>query len=122
MFVKSNNSVMASAEDQLRTSNAWIPYKSMWHPISVPAKTILLKEGSVSKRLFKIIKGALRVWFNHDGKEISFQFFMEGEVVCSVESFRKQVPSQFYIETIEPCELRWISNEDLAIVWHKTVF
>jgi CRP-like cAMP-binding protein len=104
---------MISVEDQLRINKAWKPYKSYWQSLSVPAKTVLLKEGSYANQLFKIKKGSLRVWFNHDGKEISFQFFFEGDVVCSVESFRKHVPSMFNIETIEPCELVWISKKDL---------
>ena len=109
-----------TAQEQIR--NAWKPYKSMWHSLAVPGKTILLKEGDFSQKLFKVIKGALRVWFNHDGKEISFQFFFEGDVVFSVESFRKHVPSQFYIETITPCELMWIGKSDLDKVIAENAF
>lgn len=113
---------MPSTEQLQRIKEAWKPYKYMWHSIAVPAKTILLKEGSISRKLFKVTRGALRVWFNHDGKEISFQFFMEGDVVSSIESLRKQLPSQFCIETLEPCELRWISKADLDTVLAQDAF
>lgn len=111
---------LTAQESKLK--EAWSAYKSMWHPISVPAKTILLKEGAYANKLFKVINGALRVWFNHDGKEISFQFFFEGDVVCAVESFRKNVPSMFNIETIEPCELIWISKPDLDTVVAESAY
>jgi CRP-like cAMP-binding protein len=91
----------------------WDEYVSYYHRIEVPAGTILLKEGKVSKKAFMIEKGCLRVWFINNGKDITFQFFFENEVVSSGESFRKNIPSYFTIETIEPSVLHWIHKKDL---------
>jgi CRP-like cAMP-binding protein len=68
----------------------WDEYVSYYHRIEVPTGTILLKEGEVSKKAFMIEKGCLRVWFNNNGKDITFQFFFENEAVSSAESFRKK--------------------------------
>jgi CRP-like cAMP-binding protein len=91
----------------------WDEYVSYYHRIEVPAGTVLLKEGQVSKKAFMIEKGCLRVWFNNNGKDITFQFFFENEAVSSGESFRKKIPSFFTIETIEPSILHWIHKKDL---------
>jgi CRP-like cAMP-binding protein len=100
----------------------WQKYLHLWHFMEAPAKTTLLEEGTVARKLYRIIKGAARGWFNHDGKEISFQFFFEGDTVSSIESFRKGVPSAFSIETIEPCELHWMYKTDLDFVIQDDVF
>ena len=75
-----------------------------------PAKTTLLSEGEVSQNIYFIKKGVIRMWFNKDGKDITFQFFMEQCAVCSIDSFFNQTPSLFYIETIEECEVMMMSK------------
>src|ERR1700749_2943824 len=91
----------------------WDEYASYYHRIEVPAKTVLLKEGDVSKKAFLIEKGCIRVWFNNQDKDITFQFFFENEFVSGAESFRKSLPSFVTIETIESSVLNWISKKDM---------
>ncbi|MBT2621434.1 Crp/Fnr family transcriptional regulator [Chryseobacterium sp. ISL-6] len=73
--------------------------------MEVPAKTILLKEDEVSLHAYYVEKGMARAWYNNDGKDITFQFFMENTMFSSLESFRKGLPSMVSFETIEPCVL-----------------
>jgi len=94
-------------------------FESFYHPLKVPAKTILLREGEISKRAFIIKEGCLRVWFNNDGTDTTFQFFFEGENVSSIESFRKQTPSLFTIETIESCTLCFVYKEDMDKIFKE---
>ena len=91
----------------------WDKHMSYYHRIEVPAGTVLLKEGEFSKKAFLIEKGCLRACFNNEGKDITFQFFFENEVASSGESFRKNIPSPFTIESIEPSVLHWIYKRDL---------
>jgi len=91
----------------------WGDYISCFKRIEVPARTVLLYEGEVSKKLFLIESGCLRVWFNNNGKDITFQFFFENNVVASVESFRKNIPSVVTIETIEPSVIWWMHKKDI---------
>ena len=91
----------------------WNDYISCFKRVVVPAKTVLLKEGEISKKLFLIEKGCIRVWFNNNGKDITFQFFFENNTVASIESFRKKFPSPVAIETIEPSVLWWIHKKDV---------
>ena len=94
----------------------WSRYTGFFSCMSVPAKTVLLSEGDVSKKIFLVEKGAIRAWFNHDGKDMTFQFFFEKEVVASIESFRKNTPSPVTIETLEPSTIWWAHKTDIDIL------
>jgi CRP-like cAMP-binding protein len=91
----------------------WDNYVSCFKKIKTPAKTTLLQEGEISKKVFFIETGCIRVWFNKDGQDITFQFFLEGDRVSSTESFKKNIPSIVTIETIEPCTLWVINKKDM---------
>lgn len=80
--------------------------------IHVAAKTVLLAEGETVQKMFFIEKGSLRIWFNHDGKDLTTQFFFEGEAATSLESFLYGEPSRFTVETMEDCRLRVFSKAD----------
>ncbi|MBX2932010.1 MAG: Crp/Fnr family transcriptional regulator [Chitinophagaceae bacterium] len=97
--------------------------KSEWNKFSqyfkrqeIPAKTILLEEGKISKTIFFIEKGCLRTWVNVNGKEITTQFFFEGDKISSIESFRTKQPSLYTIESLEPCVLQTISQKDFQSI------
>ena len=90
----------------------WDTYIGLHKRIEVPAKTILLEEGEISKRSFLIEKGCVRVWFNNNGKDTTFQFFFENEGLASLESFRKNIPGMFTIETIEPAIIHVLHKKD----------
>ena len=91
----------------------WIEYTSYFNRLEVATKTILLEEGEISKKLFIIEKGCIRVWFNNNGKDLTTQFFFENQSVASIESFMKKMPSPVVIETIEPSIVWWIQKSDL---------
>lgn len=80
--------------------------------LSVPARTLLLEEGRVADRLFLIRSGCLRLFFNDEGREITFQFFFESDFVASFDSLHKRQPSLFSLESIEPAELSVIERDD----------
>lgn len=80
--------------------------------IAVPARTVLLEEGKVADRLYLIRKGCLRLFFYNEGKDITFQFFFEGDFVASFDSMHKRAPSLFGLESIEPSELAVIGREE----------
>ncbi|WP_406843579.1 Crp/Fnr family transcriptional regulator [Flavobacterium soyae] len=98
------------------TDEKWNEYTSCFNRIEVPAKTVLIEEGEVSKKLFIIEKGCIRVWFNNNGKDLTSQFFFENQSVASIESFIKKFPSPVVVETIEPSVLWWISKNDVDTI------
>ena len=79
----------------------WKQCESLFEKIELPSKTTLLCEGDTAARMYIVKKGCLRLWFNHDGKDITFQFFFENQAVSSFESFFGDQPSIFSLESIE---------------------
>ncbi|MBS7253274.1 Crp/Fnr family transcriptional regulator [Flavobacterium branchiicola] len=94
----------------------WDKFDHLFKRQEVPAKTILLQEGEISRTMFFIEKGCLRTWVNNDGREITTQFFFEGDKVSSIESFRTNQLSLYSIESLEPCILQTISQQDFQNV------
>lgn len=94
---------MKSSENQM-TAIEWAVLFGL-ESITVPARTQLVEEGSIARKIYIIEKGALRIWLNKKGTEITSQFFFEGKLVTSLESFLSLQPSDFYLETIEECKL-----------------
>ena len=68
-----------------------------------PAKSLLVKEGALAKKLFFIEAGCCRCWFDAgEGKEVTMNFGFEGGFVSSMETLIAQEPSWYSVETLEP--------------------
>lgn len=92
--------------------NEQFPFLIGTDSLLIPPKTILLEEGKVADRLYLIRKGCLRLFFYNKEKDITFQFFFEGDFVASFDSLYKQQPSLFSLESIEPTEVFTIKRVD----------
>lgn len=79
----------------------WEEYSPLFKREAIPAKTILLREGEVARRMYFIEKGSIRLFFNDFKKDVTAQFFFEDSFVCSMESFLEHKPSRFSLETLE---------------------
>lgn len=91
----------------------WNKFGGIFVERKIESKTVLLKAGEIAKYVHFIKKGCLREWFNKDGKDITFQFFVEGQPVSSIDSFMNGIPSLFSIESIEPSTIISISKNDI---------
>ena len=100
--------------------NKWEIFRPYFKQIEVPAKTILLEEGNVSRTMYIIEKGCLRTWINNNGKDITTQFFFEGDGVSSIESFMTNKPSLYTIESIEPCIIQTITQKDFQDTFNNS--
>ena len=100
--------------------NDWVKFDHLFIRQEVPARTILLREGEVSRHAHVIERGCLRTWFNHDGKDITTQFFFENDRVASIESFKTDQPGLLTIESIEPSILRTISKENFQFILEQS--
>jgi CRP-like cAMP-binding protein len=77
-----------------------------------PAKTLLVKEGALAKKLFFIDKGCCRTWFDDDGREVTYQFLFEGNFVSSFETIISNAQSWYSVETLEPTVVYSTSIEE----------
>src|ERR1700761_5524910 len=76
--------------------------KSNFQQEEFPAKTLLVEEGHLARKLYFIEKGLARVFLDSDGKQGTFQFLKEGHFISSYESILSHEPSWYSIETLEP--------------------
>lgn len=98
----------------------WGEFQALFKREELPAKTVLLDEGKISNSIFYIEKGCLRTWFNNNGKDVTFQFFTEAQMVSSIESFKTNQPSQFTIETIETSIVHSMTKNDFQHVLEQS--
>lgn len=91
----------------------WAELAHLFRRRTVKPGTVLLKEGQVACNMFLIEEGCLRTAYDHQGRDITCQFFFEGEGVSSFESFQFGTPSLFRIEAVERSVLRVVSRPDL---------
>lgn len=73
---------------------------------------ILLKIGDVNEKLYFIVIGALHCFYYIKEKPVSAWFFFEKEMVVSIGSFYRQVPSEECIVAMEPSILLYITKAD----------
>jgi CRP-like cAMP-binding protein len=82
-----------------------------------PPKVVLLREGDVARDLYLVLKGCIRVYLiREDGREVTVQFFLEGGMVASAESFWTGKPSRAYLETLEETEVLILAEDRLKPV------
>lgn len=79
----------------------------------VPKRFLLTRQGDVARDVFFINKGLLRLYYHHDGEEVTAFIFREKLFAASYESFLKKEPSVQSLETLEECELLSIFFERL---------
>ena len=60
-----------------------IPFEEM----TFGRREVLLPAGAVADKVFLIQSGILRESFVEHGKDVTVQFFFEGQAVASIESF-----------------------------------
>jgi CRP-like cAMP-binding protein len=94
-----------------RDQKNWATFQDSFVEKEIPPKTVLLHEGEISRHVHFIKKGCLRQWFNKDGKDITFQFFFEGQAVASIDSFISKQPSKYSLESIELSTIITISKD-----------
>jgi CRP-like cAMP-binding protein len=74
---------------------------------------VILKPGQISNRAWFIEKGAAMGVIFREEKKVPFWFWNEGQLMVSLNSFFNQLPSETYIELLEPSVLLSISYENV---------
>ncbi|WP_225422962.1 Crp/Fnr family transcriptional regulator [Companilactobacillus jidongensis] len=97
----------------------WDELGSLFVPASFAKGTTLLDEGDVAAEVYIVIQGALRLWHNDNGRDITLQFFFENQMVSSFESFYLNKPSGFSIECVEDTKVLKLSKKDFDMMRHR---
>jgi CRP-like cAMP-binding protein len=83
-------------------------------------KELVTKAGEVENYFNFIVKGLVRKYYRKGNHEINTQISYEGHLIVSQESFHSRLPSEYYIETIEPSTLVSISYDDIEKVFAQS--
>lgn len=87
--------------------------------MKIRKKELLLREGEVSNYIYFVQKGLLRAFYLKDGEEITSWFMKEKDVVVSIYSFFRRMPSYENIEVLEEGELFYIHYDDLQRLYSR---
>jgi CRP-like cAMP-binding protein len=79
----------------------------------------LLTQGNICRHLYFLEKGALRGFYNLDGKEITHWFGFENDFVTSFHSFITRKPAVENIQLLESSIVWAISKEQLAKLFNE---
>lgn len=80
-------------------------------------KEIVTQAGDIENHFNFITKGLVRKYYKKGHQEINTQISFEGHLILSQESFHSRLPSEYFIETIEPSHLVSIKYDDLEAVY-----
>jgi CRP-like cAMP-binding protein len=71
------------------------------HKEIFPKGHILIREGKVERSLFFLEKGVARAYLTNDGRDVTFWFGGEGDVLLSLKSYFSNEPGYESIELLE---------------------
>ncbi|CAN5442583.1 Crp/Fnr family transcriptional regulator [soil metagenome] len=80
-------------------------------------KSLLLKEGQVSQRVYFIKKGTVRAYYHKAGREYTSWFMGDGDIIVSVYSFFSRRPSFENIEVLDDSVLQSINWDQLQTIY-----
>jgi len=85
--------------------------------IKIRKKTNILEAGKIAEEVYLIAKGCLRMYYEHEGNDISAFFFTEGMFGGAYDSFISRQACRHAVETLEDCELYTITYNDLQYLF-----
>lgn len=80
----------------------------------------LLQKDQTTHEIAFVEKGALRLFYLSDGKEINNHFFLENDYAVSYLDFLKKKPSRYYIQAVEDCELFTFNSNSLELAYQHS--
>lgn len=85
--------------------------------VQVSKGTLLVSAGQHCDHLYFVNKGVLRGYVKQENKDITTWITAENELVTSISSYYKQIPSIENIEALEDCILASIHRNDMQYLY-----
>jgi CRP-like cAMP-binding protein len=86
----------------LLTTDCKTDLKNSCSLLTLDKFSIIVKEGQFADKMYFLVSGCVRAFYNKDGKEITDWFAFEGDFMSSINSFYQGVTSKHNIELLEP--------------------
>lgn len=86
---------------------------------NLPKNTMVLNQGEVCRSVFLISCGVARMFYYHNGNDITNRFFFDNEVIADMQSIYSKKPSLFQIQLLEDCQLIEIKYRELEKLYTR---
>ena len=83
-------------------------------------KQLISKENEVEDNLYFITKGLARKYYKKGKAEINTQISTEGHMIHVQESFHSRIPSEYFVEAIEPTTTVSITYDNLEKIYSRS--
>ncbi len=83
-------------------------------------RQLLTRAGDIENFFNFILKGLVRKYYLKGKEEINTQISMEGHIIHSQESFHSRLPSEYFVEAIEPTVVSSISYADMEAIFAQS--
>jgi len=97
----------------------WDDLQSTLVERELPRKTLLLRQGTISKEITFIVKGLARAYYFKNDLDVTSWLMRENDFIISVVSFFRQIPSEENIELLEDSTLISIPHKQLLALYKK---
>ncbi len=85
---------------------------------SIKRRQFILQEGDVCRHYTFVVAGLFKMYMVDDnGKEHNLQFAVENNWIADIGSFHSELPSELYIEALEPSNIIQINKPDLLSLY-----
>lgn len=88
-----------------------------YKPRMVEKGSFLYTPGSICNHLGMVFKGIFRMYHQVEGREYTYEFYEEGQVVGDYISFISRQPGQSWIQALEDATIFEISYEDVEAMY-----
>ncbi|MFC0182885.1 cAMP-binding domain of CRP or a regulatory subunit of cAMP-dependent protein kinases [Pseudarcicella hirudinis] len=107
--------------DQFTQLNARIQevLSGLIEEVHLPKKHLLFEQGSICKDLYFIEKGAARIFYVKDGKDVTTSFGFEGRIVSAFDSIFSRNPSNYNIELLEDSKIYKLHFPDVENLFNN---
>lgn len=87
----------------------------------VPKGTVLLELGAICDYVGLLVNGSMRMYYiNSEGQDISFAFYLSGDIFTNYEGVLKGTPSNMIIECLTPCTIKLVKRTDLFALYSSS--
>lgn len=95
------------------SENGAAVFLPQWEQWDIQKEQYVLREHRVADYIWYLEKGAIRIYYNKEDKEVTEWLALDDQFFMSITSFFQRLPSRLIIQALEPCSLWGIHHDKL---------
>ncbi len=80
---------------------------------TVEKNELIIREGDLATRIYFLVSGCVRLFYNVNGIEKTAFFYTEGQFICAGESYTYHVPAKENYQAVEQSQLAYFPEENI---------